>query len=501
MKSGKRPLINRALRRIAGAMFFIPAALEAQSAGFPNLEAHPRAYGYARRDGYSWQDLAEIALWASAEAGGTAETQTPAPLFPGMDLIRSGAAELRSAPADPRERGEFILSFMHRRFLKSYAERQTRLDLLLSGGRYNCVSSAVLYMILAASAGLEVTGVMTRDHAFVTVRAGTESVDVETTNRYGFDPGNRKEFQDGFGRTTGFAYVPARNYRDRSSINQLELISLILSNRIAEAESRGRYAEAVALALDRAALLSAGPAESAGSGAPAFFAAPEQDLLDRLYNFGAALIRGGKEEEAIRWAAHAGARYPRGSRWQEMAFAALNNLLAKHIRAQRIGEARETLARHGSALTPDNFEKLDLMVLDAELLRLSAQAKTAAEAEAALKAVGDAAERLPRNRIDELRTFVLAREAERRAAEDPQAAIAYIEAAIAQYGGNSRLTAVLQAVRSNRIARFHNNFAALYNRGNYEEARRAAEEALREFPGNRQLTADLNLAERALRNR
>jgi hypothetical protein len=256
---------------------------------------------------------------------------------------------------------------MHRRFLKSYSEHQTRLDQLLSSGRYNCVSSAVLYMLLASSVGLEVTGVMTRDHAFVTVNAGTELIDVETTNPYGFDPGNRREFHDGFGRTTGFAYVPARNYRDRTSINQLELVSLILHNRIVEAESRNRYAEAVALALDRAALLSA---QRGVPDAP-FFEAPEKDLMDRLYNFGAALIRGGKEEEALRWAACAGARYP-GTRWQEMTFAALNNLLGKHIRAQRITEAREALSLHAPSLNPGNLAKLDALVLDAELLRLTA---------------------------------------------------------------------------------------------------------------------------------
>jgi tetratricopeptide (TPR) repeat protein len=486
------------VKKAACAVFVLTLAIAplARAGGFPALEADPRASVYAR-GAYSWQELGEIALWASAEAG---NRDAPGGEASAADLLRRGVEELRASgpPADPRERGEFILDFMHRRFLKSYSARQTRLDQLLTAGRYNCVSSAVLYVILASSAGLEAAGVMTRDHAFVTVTAGAERIDVETTNRYGFDPGSRREFQDGFGRTTGFTYVPARNYRDRTSINQLELVSLILHNRIADAESRGRHAEAVSLALDRAALLSAGPLAADG----AFFADPQKDLMDRLYNFGAALIRGGEEEAALRWAAYAGGRYPGGTRWQEMIFAALNNLLAKHVGAREVAEARDTLNLHAASLSADNLAKLDALVLDAELLRLTTQVRTAAEAQAAVRAIEEAGNRLPETRAAELRTFVLVKEGERLAAEQGlRAAIAYIEGVIEGYGGNPRLTNALRAYRSNRIAEFHNAFAGLYNRGDYEEARRVIQEALEEFPGNSRLQADLTTAERALRRR
>jgi tetratricopeptide (TPR) repeat protein len=465
-------------------MIAIPA-LSAQTS-FPALEADPRALAYARKAGYSWQDLAEIALWASG-SGTNASF---------MEQIREAAAEIGpAAPADPLERGEYILNYMHRRFLISYSERQTRMDQLFSTGRYNCVSSAVLYMILGASAGLDVSGVMTRDHAFVTVRAGTELIDVETTNRYGFDPGHRKDFHDDFGKTTGFAYVPARNYRDRSAINRLELISLIISNRISDAESRGRYAEAVSLALDRAALLSAGTAASSP-----FFEDPRGDLLNRLYNFGGALIRDGREEDALRWAALAEGKYPEGKRWQEMIFAASNNLITKFIRAQKIAEAREALIRYTPVLSPENFAKIDTVVLEAELLRQCAGAVSAEEAEAALEAVAAAASRFPKSRIDELRSLVIIKEGERRAAAGYPAAIAYIEAALGRYGPNSRLNAALQAFRANRVSEFHNAFAGFYNKGSYEEARRIIQEGLREFPGHRQLSSDLNLVERTLRN-
>jgi tetratricopeptide (TPR) repeat protein len=475
---------------VAVLLILMPVALPVLSAqtSFPSLDADPRALDYSSRTAYSWQDLAETALWASG-SGDNASF---------MERLREAAAEIGpAAPADTLERGEYILNYIHRRFLMSYSERQTRMDLLFSTGRYNCVSSAVLYMILAVSAGLDVSGVMTRDHAFVTVRSGTELIDVETTNRYGFDPGHRKDFHDDFGRTTGFAYVPARNYRDRSAINQLELISLILSNRISEAESRGRYAEAVSLALDRAALL---PAGSAAAGSP-FLGNPRRDLLNSLYNFGGALIRNGREEDALRWAALAGEKYPEGERWQEMIFAALNNLITKLIRAQKISEAREALVRHTPVLSSGNFVKIDTVVLEAELIRQCAGASSAEEAEAALEALAASASRFPKSRIDELRSMVIIKEGERRisAGAYPEAA-AYIEESLSRYGPDSRLNTALRVFRANRVSEFHNAFAAFYNRGNYEEARRIIQEGLKEFPGQRQLSSDLGLVERVLRN-
>jgi tetratricopeptide (TPR) repeat protein len=478
---------------------------EAQSAPgrtvFPDFTPDPKAYEYGRRGeqaAYSWWDLAEISLWASGSSlAGKRATGSRQPSF--GELIRGAAEELRTAPDLPsglRERGEYILSFMHERLLKSYSEHQTRLDTLLTDGRYNCVSSAVLYMILGVSVGLNVEGVMTRDHAFVTVRAGTEYIDVETTNPYGFDPGSRREFHDGFGRLTGFAYVPARNYRDRSGITQLELISLIMSNRIADLESRNRFSEAVPLAVNRAALLST---RTKAADSP-FFTDPEKDLLDRLFNYGSSLIRAGKEEEALQWADLAGAKYSGDSRWQEFRYAAMNNILVKLLRNRRIGEARETLHQNMPRIGSDHFAVLDTLVLDAELTQLTTGIKTLKEVEDALEIIDNIRPRspLPAGKIEDLRTFALLKGGELLAGERGwREAAAFIEAAIGRYGSNSRLENSLRVFRANRVTELHNTFAGLYNRGSYDEARTFIRAALEEFPGDRQLSADQRRAEQA----
>jgi hypothetical protein len=471
---------------------------------FPRLEADPKAgeLNLLERGGvFFWQDLTDIALWASGVDGTPAEKKV-------KKIITNAAADLKRSPLpkDLRERGEYVLTFMYDRFLKSYSTHQTRLDEVFNTGRYNCVSSAVLYTILAVSVGLDVQGVMTRDHAFVTVNTGSEFIDVETTNPYGFDPGSRREFHDAFGRVTGFAYVPARNYRDRISISQLELASLILSNRIADLESRSRYPEAVPLAVDRAALLArrTNPVNSS------FFADPNRDLLDRIFNYGASLIAGGKEADALAWCDNAWRHYGStkstsgDSRWQEFTHAALNNYLVKLLKGQQIGEARTLLTRYTARLSQEQSSQLNNLLVDAELLMRISRIRGTEDAEAVLRTIVAAENQstLSATRAEEMRNFILIKQGERIAAEQgPPAAIAYTEAAIARYGRNIRLQEALQIHRSNRIADLHNSFASLFNRREYENARQFVLSALSEFPENRQLTADLNLAERALRQR
>ncbi|MDR3130211.1 MAG: hypothetical protein LBU18_01555 [Treponema sp.] len=480
-------------------------AAEPLAAGnFPRLEADPNAgeLNLLERDGvYSWQDLTDIALWAS---GGNA-----AGSYPGKnveEIIVEAVSELRRSqmPEDLRKRGEYVLTFLYDRFLKTYSTHQTRVDEIFNSGRYNCVSSAVLYTIFAVSAGLDVQGVMTRDHAFVTVNTGKEFIDVETTNPYGFDPGTRREFHDAFGTVTGFAYVPARNYKDRVSISQLELVSLVFSNRIAELENRGRYPEAVPLAVDRAALLArrTNPVNSP------FFADPNKDLLDRIFNYGASLISAGKEADALTWCNNAWRHYggtgstSADSRWQEFTYAALNNYLLKLLKSQQISEARTLLTQYTPRLGGEHYIRLNTLLVDAELLNRISGIRSAEDAEAVLRSIAAAENQstLTAKRAVEMRNFILIKEGERIAAgQGPQAAIAYMDAAISRYGKNSQMEEALRIHRGNRLADLHNGFASLFNRHEYENAREFILAALTEFPGDRQLTADLNIAERALR--
>ena len=64
--------------------------------------------------------------------------------------------------------GEALLVFLHGPdgVLRKYRASQTRVDILLDEGSFNCVSSALVYYVLARGLGMAVGAVGTRDHAF-----------------------------------------------------------------------------------------------------------------------------------------------------------------------------------------------------------------------------------------------------------------------------------------------------------------------------------------------
>jgi hypothetical protein len=164
------------------------------------------------------------------------------------DRLSGLLLKFRGEVADVSDQGtlaERALTFLHKNLFTSYSVLQTRVDTALETGVYNCVSSAVLYLILTRSVGLSVGGVRTMDHALASVLVNGQQVDVETTNPFGFNPGAKKDFTDSFGRITGYTYVPQGNYADRRAIGEKELLSLILYNRVSEYMDGRTYRDAL----------------------------------------------------------------------------------------------------------------------------------------------------------------------------------------------------------------------------------------------------------------
>ena len=468
-----------------------PVKIHAQNA-LPRIEPDLKALDYYRlgvKSGYSWQDIAEIGLWSSGDA-----------TLSGIDKIKTTVSALSAAidrNASGREKAEFILNYMHKNLLKSYSLYQTRLDTLLSSGRFNCVSSAVLYVILCKSAGLNTSGVMTKDHAFVMVHINGQDIAVETTSSFGFDPGNRKEFHDSSGKITGFAYVPPQNYRDRQTINQIELVSLILNNRISDFERANNFADSVPLAVDRAALL-LGDSYALTFGIPTsefLFVDPRKDLMDRLFNYGASLLKSNKEEECIRWAVFASSTYRDNNRWQELFLAAVNNRIARFIKDRKISDARNFLENQKINITEANYAQLDSLIIDADILNRANNFKTVAEGDEIIADIDKARNsgRLNEKRGSELLTYTIQKIAMSLCAtpqRDWRAAINYLENALSKYGANRELEQALRAYKGNLAADYHNRFAAEWNKKNFDEAERILNEGLNEFPNDRQLLSD-----------
>jgi len=435
--------------------------------------------------------------------------QIPADANSPLARIYTNAALLTSSsgyPDDEKERAEYILTFLYANILRTYSSIQTRIDTIFTNGRYNCVSSAVLYMIFCEYAQINTSGVITRDHTFVTAHINEEDIDIETTNRYGFDPGNRREFHDQFGRLTGFAYVPARNYRDRQTISKLELISIILNNRISELENNGRWADAVPLAIDRAALLYGSslnmPEAGEVNGTHAnLFPDPRIDLMDRLFNYGASLLRANREEDCLLWAAAASSVYPDEERWQEFIYTSVNNRIARFLRDRRLTDAKNFLENNKNIINEENYAQLDSVIIDTDLLERANRITGISDGEAVISAVLQARNsgRINTQRTAEILTFAIQKTASALSAapaRDWRAAITFIENSISSYGTNRELEQSLQSYKSNLAADYHNRFAAEWNRRNFDEAERILNEGLAEFPANRQLLSDREIVDR-----
>ncbi|MBN2875961.1 MAG: hypothetical protein JXM71_12760 [Spirochaetales bacterium] len=153
---------------------------------------------------------------------------------------------------DPALRAESILPYLHRTLFKKYKADATTVDGVIDTGYFNCVSSAVVYLLAARVFVLPMKGVQTPDHAFCVLTVAGRDIDVETTNPFGFDPGTSKRFTSSFTKTTQFSYVPPGDYARRKTITEKDLVGLILHNRAVEMTDSGRLLEALRLAVDRA---------------------------------------------------------------------------------------------------------------------------------------------------------------------------------------------------------------------------------------------------------
>lgn len=146
--------------------------------------------------------------------------------------------------------GDDLLLWIHSNLFTDYRLDQSSMDILLDTGKYNCVSSAILYLVLSKATGFMTEVIEVPDHAFCRVKTADGWIDVETTTPYGFNPGEKKEFVDDFKRT-GFVYVPSGNYSDKKILSDKEAVALIIQNRMSLLQKGGRHKDVVGLAVDR----------------------------------------------------------------------------------------------------------------------------------------------------------------------------------------------------------------------------------------------------------
>ena len=232
-------------------------------------------------------EFAEAALLASGVLDGA---QRRAYLAKIDDLERK-ARPVVEAKGTVEEKGAELLRWLHAGPMsKGYLAHQTDLSAIFDTGRFNCVSSATLYNLLAVRFGLDARAIEVPDHAFSIVYAGTRHMDVETTNADGFNPARNPAAVEKFQKTTGFRYIPDAHRDQRREVGAAGLAAIIYYNHGVMLGEAKRYPEAL-LSYFRAMSLDAE------------FASAVKNALAVLANWSGELAKTGAYEEALNVAA------------------------------------------------------------------------------------------------------------------------------------------------------------------------------------------------------
>lgn len=188
--------------------------------------------------------FAEAALIAS----GVADSAARKAQFAVIERLVENATAATATALDPHSKGEALLRLLHAGPMNAgYELHQTDVSKILETGRFNCVSSAVLYNIVGRRLGLDLRGIEVPEHAFSILYDGPRHVDIETTIPEGFNPARSPEAAAKLVARTGFSYVPESHREERREVNDAGLVAIIYFNHGVTLSEQGRYPAALAM--------------------------------------------------------------------------------------------------------------------------------------------------------------------------------------------------------------------------------------------------------------
>lgn len=114
----------------------------------------------------------------------------------------------------PLDAAYVLFTEMHKKLLRKYDESSTTLDVILKTGKYNCLSSTVLYCILLEDFGIPFRAAVLPTHVFTILDDNGKEMDVENTTPYGFNISTNLEAQRTFKKLTGFEYSSDDSIRE-----------------------------------------------------------------------------------------------------------------------------------------------------------------------------------------------------------------------------------------------------------------------------------------------
>jgi tetratricopeptide (TPR) repeat protein len=307
-------------------------------------EDEKRAFQKAKAGRLDPATFAEVALLAS----GVLDTEKRKQYLDRIEAIAEKAKLAVASSKDTKERGHTLLQWLHREVLtKGYRATQTDLSVLLDKNTFNCVSSAVLYNIIALKLGIDVRAIEVPDHAFSIVYQGTSHMDVETTTPFGFNP-SRDQIKS-FERMTGFRYVADTHRDQRREVTEAGLAALIYYNHGVEFGRAKRYHDAL-LAYVRAMSLDSE------------FASAAKNALATLVNWSHELAKEKNWQRAVNVVTIAVELAPGDALLANNQLAIWNNWASSLIEAGQRDEAIAVLKRGAKAVPKGGFEAMQAWV-------------------------------------------------------------------------------------------------------------------------------------------
>lgn len=246
-----------------------------------------------------FEDAADGKLdkWSYSEAcliaSGVTDLEKRKAYLKRLDELEAGTRKALDGASTAAEKGERLLKFLHAGpMAKGYESEQTSLHTVLDKGRFNCVSSAVLYNVIGARLGwelraLELPGTAySAGHVFSVLLDGEARLDVETTNAHGFNPKRDEATLKKLQKPDGEIYDPKKHKDTVREVNALGLAAVIYYNRGVQLSKEKKHHEGVLACFGALCLDPASP--SAANNAKA-----------GLTNWGNALMEAKKFEEAL----------------------------------------------------------------------------------------------------------------------------------------------------------------------------------------------------------
>ena len=413
--------------------------------------------------------FAKVALVAS----GCEDSRIPSEL----SKLQSAAGELQSlipSGADDRAKSEAILALLYKKFLFRYSEFQTRVDVALDSGDYNCVSSAILFDYFAKKTGLKVAGVETPDHAFCTVEIDGKLIDVETTNPYGFDPGARKELPATREAEKRYVLVPQSKYYNRKPVGDRRFIALVYVNRISTLERNGNFEQAVALALDARELQNG--------------AVPQKDFAERFLNYAISLANKGRNAEALAFIRDVAARWGDYPGYRAFSETALGNMLNDQLKKNDFSGALRNLSDY-SPMIDDATKSEYLRTITLAQLYYAVNSGPFDEAHAQILSRRND---LGKAEYEKLLSYAYAREADRVCANaNWLEASAILDSGLGELPGQRDLAQQRSVYRQNYAIGVHNAAVAEWRKGNADKAQKILASGLALVPESPLLQNDL----------